>query len=122
MSRDRMGRDQNHRDASAVAQEVERLDIPRVIVAAAFVERDEDGSALPEILVALDAVNDLFDEAFEKIELGRCGVAINPSARLDKGDSGQGAILNIVVKIRGVLEIGALCRVGHYRGRVLEEI
>jgi hypothetical protein len=34
------------RDAGAVAEEVERLHVARVVVAAAFVEGDEDGGVL----------------------------------------------------------------------------
>ena len=42
-------RHDDQRDARAVAEEVERLHVARVVVAAAFVEGDEDGGVLPQV-------------------------------------------------------------------------
>jgi len=45
----------NHdeRNTGSLTEEIERLDVARVIVAAAFIHGDEDRGALPEFLVAL---------------------------------------------------------------------
>ena len=59
-------RDHDHRDAGAVAEEVERLNIARVPVAAAFVEGDEDRGVLPQRRIGLHRVDDLLGEAFEQ--------------------------------------------------------
>src|SRR6202035_2505211 len=42
VARDQIRRDHDQRDTGAVAEEVERLHIARVVVAAAFIEGDED--------------------------------------------------------------------------------
>src|ERR1700733_15975006 len=62
-------RDDEKRDAGAIAEEVDRLDITGVIVSAAFIEGDEDGSARPQRR-SLHLIDDLVDEALEEIELG----------------------------------------------------
>lgn len=61
----------NHdeRNAGSVTEEIKRLDIAGVIVAATFIHGDEDRGALPEFLVVLDGIDDLLDVAFEEIEL-----------------------------------------------------
>jgi len=55
----------------AVAEEVDRLDIAGVVVAAALVHRDDDGRGLPQFLVGLHLVDDLLREGLEDIDAGR---------------------------------------------------
>ena len=64
-----VGRDDDHGNARAVAKEVERVHIARVIEPATFVNRNKDRRAGPELLVSLDHINDLFDETFEEDKL-----------------------------------------------------
>ena len=90
-----VGRNHDQRNARAVAEEVERLHVTGVVVAAAFVEGDEDGGVLPERRIRLDRIDDLLGEAFEQIQLGRCRVAIDQSAGLDEGDGGQRSVLDV---------------------------
>ena len=63
-------RDDDQRDACAIAEEVDRLDVARVIVSAALIEGDEDCSVVPKRWIGLDLVDDLLDEAFKEIEFG----------------------------------------------------
>src|SRR5215469_9277032 len=49
----------DQRDAGTVAEEVERLHITRVVVAAAFINGDEDSGAVPQRRVLLQDSDDL---------------------------------------------------------------
>ena len=60
----------DERNASSISEEVDGLDVARVVVSAALIEGDEDGGVVPERRVRLDLVDDLLDEAFEEIEFG----------------------------------------------------
>ena len=77
-------RDDDQRDARAVAEEVERLHVAGVIVTAAFIEGDQDGGVFPEIRIGLNGVDDFLCEAFEEVELRRSGMAVNIAAGLDE--------------------------------------
>ncbi len=83
-------RDDNERDAGAVAEEVDRLHVAGVVVAAAFVEGDEDGGVLPQSRVGLDFIDDLLGEAFEQVELRGGRVSVDEAARLDDRNCRQG--------------------------------
>ncbi len=61
-------RDDDHRDASAIAEEIYWLNVTGVVVASAFVERDENSGVLPEGGIGLYSVDDLLDEAFVQVE------------------------------------------------------
>ncbi len=64
-----IGRDGEQRDPRAVAEEVHRLNVARVPVAAPFIEGDEDGGALPDRRILADLQFDLAHEGLEEIEL-----------------------------------------------------
>ena len=68
-----VGRDDDQRDAGAVAEEVERLNVSGVVVAAAFIEGDEDCGVPPQFGLALHGIDDFLGEAFEEVELGGGG-------------------------------------------------
>ena len=63
----RMLRNHNQRDACAIAEEIEVLDKPGVIVTAALIHSDEDRGSLPKCFVALDGIDNFFDEALEQV-------------------------------------------------------
>src|SRR5216684_8345345 len=69
-------RDGDHRDTRARAEEVDRLDEARIIVAAAFVHGDENRRLRPLLLVALGERDDVRGEGLEKAELRGVGVAV----------------------------------------------
>ncbi len=75
----RVGRNDDRRNTSAVTEEVERLNVSRVVVAAAFVEGHDDGGAGPEFRIGFYAVDDLLHEAFEQVQLRRRRVTIEPT-------------------------------------------
>src|SRR3977135_2719564 len=118
-----VGRYHNQRDARAIAKEIKVLDIAGVIVTAAFIDSDEDRSALPEFLVALNGVDDFLDEALEQVKFGRGRMAVNPTAWLNERNGRQGAILDVGVKIKRVHDVGgANGIVGHNLCLVLKRV
>jgi hypothetical protein len=60
-------RNYNQRNARAVAEEIERLHISRVVIAAPFVYSHENCGGAPESGIRLDHVHDLFDEPFKQV-------------------------------------------------------
>ena len=98
-------RDDDQRNAGAIAEEVDRLDVTRVIVSAALVEGDEDGGVVPECRVGLDLVDDLLDEAFKEVEFGGCRVTVIEAAGLDDGDRGQVAGVDVFVELSRVGDV-----------------
>jgi hypothetical protein len=62
----RVRRHHDHRHASPIAEERNGLDVAGVVVAAALVEGDEDRGALPQRRVALDLVDGMGGERFER--------------------------------------------------------
>src|ERR1700736_5971692 len=78
------GGDDDERNARAVAEEVERLDVAGVIVAAAFVEGDDKRGAFEKFLVALQVIHDLIDHALEQIELRGGRVPVEQAVGLDE--------------------------------------
>jgi hypothetical protein len=101
----RVRRDRDERDARAVAEEVERLHVAGVPVAAALVERDEDGGVLPELGLRLDRVDDLLGVALEEVELRRGRVAVEQTARLGDREGGEPAVRDVRVEIGQVLQV-----------------
>src|SRR6266702_2912921 len=117
------GRDDEQWDAGSVAEEVDGLNVAGVVVAAAFVEGDEDGGVGPDLRIGLDHVDDLLGEAFEEVELGGGGVTVDETAGLDEGDCGEGVVLDVGVEVGGVLDMcGDQGGVGHDVAGVLEEV
>ena len=58
------GRNRNERNTGAVAEEVNRLDIAGIVVAAAFIEGDEDRRRRPELRIALYPIDQALDKFF----------------------------------------------------------
>ena len=73
-------------DAGAVAEVVHRLNVSRVVVAAALIEGDEDRGVLPQSRIGLDFIDDFLGESFKQVELGGGWVAIYQPTRLDDRD------------------------------------
>jgi hypothetical protein len=80
------GRNGDHGNARAGAEEVHRLDEARVIEAAALVHGDEDGRLLPLLGVALRELDDVLREGLEEPPLRGSGVAVHDAVRLHVGD------------------------------------
>ena len=116
-------RDDDQGNACTIAEEVDRLDVARVIVSAALVEGDEDGSVVPKRRVGLDLVDDLLDEAFKEIEFGGRRVTVVHAAGLDDGDRGQVTGIDIFVEFGGVRDVRLTGRLGtHELGLILEGV
>ena len=60
-----VSRNHQQRDSRAVAEEVERLHVTGVIIAAALVEGDEDRRVLPKGRIRLHRVHNLLRETFK---------------------------------------------------------
>src|SRR4029077_13617044 len=88
------GRDDDQWNTRAVAEEIERLNVARVVIAAAFVEGDDQSSALEQFGVGLEVVNDFIDHTLEQIELRRSRVTVEQSIRLDEGDGRERAVVD----------------------------
>src|SRR5580704_5512369 len=73
-SRAKRGDDQQ-RNAGAVAEEIDGLDVAGVVVTASLVERDEDCSAGPQIGMTLQVADQPFGKAFKDIQFRRCRMA-----------------------------------------------
>src|SRR5579864_9165524 len=103
-----LGERRNHQrgNSGAVSEIVEGLNVAGVIVTAAFVEGDDDGGTLPQLLIGLDAVNDFLHEAFEQVELRRSGVTVEPSVGLHVGNSRQRTVLDRLIEGSRVLIVG----------------
>ena len=106
-------RDDDHRNARAIPEEVDGLDITRVVIAAAFIHRDENRRLRPELLVAFHPADDVLHEFF---------VAIHRRVRRVTGHAFEGAdeghcrhaflVAHVLVELGHVLEI-VLERGGH---------
>jgi hypothetical protein len=62
----RIRRNHNQWNARSVTEEIERLNVTRIVVAAALVHRDKDRRGLPNFRIAPHLINDLFDISFEQ--------------------------------------------------------
>src|SRR6202162_4844776 len=118
------GEGRNHQswNSGAVAEVIEGLDISGVVVAAAFVEGNDDGGAGPQCFVGLYFVDDLLHEALEQIEFGRRWVSIKPAVGLHKGNGRQRAVLDRLIEFGGVAQVRATGRAGHDRRGVLKRV
>src|ERR1035438_7517844 len=91
------GRNGDHGNARARAEEIDRLDEARVIEAAALVRGDEDRCLLPLLLVALRELDDVLGKGLEQRPLGRSGVAVHGIVRLRIGNRRERAVYEIGV-------------------------
>src|SRR5260370_6724081 len=112
-----MRRDYQRGYPGTVAKVVERLNVAGVVVTAALVEGNDDGCALPQFPVGLDAVHDFLYEALKQIELRGSRVSGEPAVWLHIGTRGQGAVLNRVIANDSVLRLSPAGRTGHDRAR-----
>ena len=103
-------------NARPVAEEVERLDVPGVVVAAALVGRDQDGGLAPHRGVRLHPRDQVDHEA---LVLGRVrigGVARHALEGPDERDRGERRVArHVLVELRHVLQV-VLERGRHDRG------
>src|SRR5882672_5933861 len=99
------GRDDDQRNAGAIAEEVKWLDVAGVVVAAAFVEGDDERGFREESGIGLEVVEGLLDHAFKEIEFRGCGMAVDQSVGLNERDGGQRAIVNGGEEVGGVLDV-----------------
>src|SRR5260370_6306622 len=83
------GRNDNQRNARPVAKEVQGLNVAGVIVAAAFVEGDDQRGFSEKIGPGSQVVEGLLDHAFEEVEFGGRRMTINQAVRLDEGHGGR---------------------------------
>jgi len=63
----------------------------------------------PQFRISPHEGDDFLNEALEQIQLRRRRVAVDKSARLDKGHRWQRSVLNVVVEVDGVLEVVRTC-------------
>jgi hypothetical protein len=82
-------RHDDQRNARAVAEEVDRLHIAGVVVAAALILGDENDGVLGVRRRGLDLVDDLLHEALEQVQLRGGRMAVHVAAGLDEGNRGQ---------------------------------
>ncbi len=83
------GRDDDKRNARPVAEKVERLDVAGVVVAAAFVQRDDERGFRHQFGLPLQVIHDVRDHALEEVKLGGCRVAVQQAIRFDEETDGK---------------------------------
>src|SRR5262245_26853109 len=91
-----IGRHCDERNARTVAEEVELLDIAGIIIAAAFIEGDEDRRRLPKSRIRLHASDDGLHELLVKVQLRIRRVPGQSFRRTQKGYRWERVVLNIV--------------------------
>src|SRR5579875_336465 len=82
-------RDREQRHPGAVAEEIERLDIARIPVAAALIEGDEDRGTGPERGMRFHRLDQPARKRLQDVELRAAGMAVIDEVRLDEGHRGQ---------------------------------
>src|SRR6516162_5880768 len=82
----------DHRDAGAVAEEVELLHVTGVVGSAALVEGDKDGGVVPKVRICLNPIDNLLNEALEQVQFRGRGMAVDETARLDPRNGRQFAL------------------------------
>src|SRR6516162_3971939 len=83
-------RDDHQRNTRAVAEEVQRLDIARVIVTTTIIKSDKNGSAFEHLVRTNNLVHNLGGKALKQRERGRGWMPIVVHIRFDKRDCWQG--------------------------------
>src|SRR5882672_9973410 len=117
------GRDDDERDARAIAEEVDRLKEAGIKIAAAFVEGDDERSVFGQLRMPLEPVKNAIDDAFQHIQLGGCRVAISKTVWFQVGDRRQAAMFQTIKEVSRIFDMrGALCRITHDGRGVLERI
>src|SRR5882762_3661293 len=108
------GRNDKQGNARAVAEKVQRLNVPGVIVAAAFVESDDERSVGEEIRPGSQVIHRFFDHAFEEVEFGRCRVTVDQTIRLDERNGRKSFGIDSGEEVRRILDMrGALRGIAH---------
>src|SRR5260370_9694882 len=117
------GRDHKQRNAGAVAEEIERLNEPRIPVTAALVKRNHEGGLFKQFRWGLKLIYNVFDHGLEEIELRASRVSVDETVGFHVGDRRQLALIEIIEEIDRVLDVLlALLRVAHDRFRVGERV
>src|ERR1035437_2549185 len=82
-----IGGNHDERNAGAIAEEIDGLDVARIPVAATLVKGDKDGGVGPKFRLGLPLGDNLADECFEDVDLRTYRMAVIQTARVDKRDS-----------------------------------
>src|SRR5262249_44224115 len=85
----RKGRNRNQGNAWAVAEEVQRLDVAGVVVAAALVHGDEQNGGGEELLVGGEMIHDFAGHGFKEVFLCARRVRVAERIRLLEGNIGH---------------------------------
>src|SRR5260370_3863549 len=83
MSSLRVGRHHHQRHARPVAEEIDRLDKAAVVIPASLIESNKQSRLRFEPRIGREGIQDFLQHAFEEIELGGCGTAVDQSVGLD---------------------------------------
>src|SRR6266852_6725660 len=119
----REGRCYDHGNARSVTEEIERLDIPRIVVAAAFIKGDEDRCFRFQLRILLECIQHLFQHRFVEVELRTRRMAVQKPVRLEEGYGRQAPILHRREEVDGVLDmLLPLSYVAHDRAGIGFEI
>ena len=103
----------NQRNARAVAEEVERLDVARVVVAAALIGGDEDRGRRPQLFVRPYLADQVLDEHLVE-RRGRVGrMAGELLERAHEGDRRQRSAFNVGEERLVVLQLRLLGGIPH---------
>src|SRR6266700_6832434 len=99
-------RDDDERDAWSIAEEVDGLHKSRVIVAATFVKRDDEGGIFGKLRMPFEPVKNAVYQGLEDIQLGACGMAVAKAVRFQIRHREQMAMIEFVKEIGCVLDVG----------------
>ena len=83
------GRNRDHGNAGAIAEEVERLDVARVPISAGFVPGDENGGFSPQLRIGVERRQNVENVAFEQINLRALRVTVEQTVRFPNDTDGR---------------------------------
>ena len=92
-------RDHDQWDAWPIAEEINRLRVPRIVVAAGLIEDDDDGGLFPQLRIGLRSINDLSNEGLSQRRGRGARMAIDQPVGLDEGDSRKRRVLRRVRQV-----------------------
>src|ERR1700739_1843092 len=89
-------RDDNQGNTRAVAEEIERLEEPRIEITAALVKGNEEGGLCKQFRMRQELVNNVLEHGLKEIELRARRVSINKAVGFHVGDRRQLALIEFI--------------------------
>src|SRR6266849_774849 len=95
----------DHRDARAIAENIQRQHCAGVIVSAAFIKSDEECRLFRQLRMVFQSVHHALNQRFQNVEFGACRMSIAKAVRLQIGNCRQFATVQIAEEVCCVLDM-----------------